>query len=170
MNREEANQWIERFYLFKQEPVFRRWDSRRRNASSERRIWPRWTAFLRPWHLSIPQHHLIPRWYSSIFHRRSLNDFLSGSDASRMSATQCSASSSEWTILNTFTNPYCDRCTTLPSGWYRFQKQYDYTSDPGLPTDWIWVGYTNALLLVHFGGFKTAQSSFRALSNSYWSY
>ena len=79
-------------------------------------LWRRATISLRPWHLSIPQHCLMLRWYTSIFHPRSLNDFLSDSDASRILVAQCSASPSEWTTRKTLMKPYWRRWTTLPSG------------------------------------------------------
>ena len=99
-------------------------------------MWPRWTISLRPWHLSMPQHCLMPRWYTSMFHPRSLNDFLSGSDASRISVAQCSASPSEWTTLKTLMKPYWRRWTTLPSGGMSISEIWRL---------YVWSGSTNLL-------------------------
>ena len=98
----------------------------------------------RPWHLSILQHCLIPRWYSSIFPPEFLNDFLSDSDASRMSGARRSDScqnEQSWMPLRTI----LWQMHNLSLRQYRFQKHCDYSSDPGLPTDRIWVGYTMPL-------------------------
>ena len=99
-------------------------------------MWPRWTISLRPCHLSMPQHCLMPLWYTSIFHPRSLNDFLSGSDASRISVAQCSASPSEWTILKTLMKPYWRRWTILPSEGMSISEIWRL---------YVWSGSTNRL-------------------------
>lgn len=99
-------------------------------------MWPRWTISLRAWHLSIPQHCLMPRWYTSMFHPSSLNDFLSGSEASRISVAQCSASPSEWTTLKTLMKPYWRKWTTLPSGGISISEIWRL---------YVWSGSTSLL-------------------------
>ena len=115
MNREIAGLCICRLVSCQLTPVFNRWVSSFRNARRDRRIWPRCIDSFLPWHCSIPQNCLIPRWYSSIFQPNPLKVSLSVSDASRISVAQNSKSSSDFPVLNTLMNPYPRKWTILPS-------------------------------------------------------
>lgn len=136
MKREEADRWIDRLDSYQLEPVFNRWDSRRRKASKERKICSRCTTSFLPWHLSMPQHCLMSRWYSSLFHPRSLNDILSDSDASRISVAQCSGSlwsERSWT-------PWWNRIVSGEQLFLREGHQYKKTERL-----YVWSGSTNRL-------------------------
>ncbi len=107
---------MEIFASYQLTPVCNLCISRRMNALIDIWMWLRIDFAFLTWARSIPQHCLIPRWYSSIPHEAPDSSSLFALPISMSSVAQYSVLSPfAETLLNTLIIPYPRRWTTLPT-------------------------------------------------------